>query len=284
MRKFLRKSPGLLILATAAVALALIACFFFSQKGVTFADRTVAEWSEALDRAPDSAKKRLRAGGAKAVPVLTELLEVESGSRATSAAEVLYQLAPEVASALPPLIAARRHVSLGVRYWVIRALERVAHVDEEVVAALVEALKDPSVPIRQRAAGALGNLGPTARRALPDLEQSLEDRNEIVRITAAGALLRLDRGQTKARRFLLEETGGQSPSEFRCYALAMLGSLGTVIADAAPQIQALLDDPDPKVRRRAADVLKQMQKPPANQVNPTATTMRRHPLPFPIKQ
>ena len=105
MRKFLRTSPRMLMLASAAIVIVLIVCLLLSQKGSVFGDQSAADWAAALGRDPTTAKKRLRAGGAKAVPVLVELLESAGGLTASDAAEVLYEIAPQAPAALPPLLA-----------------------------------------------------------------------------------------------------------------------------------------------------------------------------------
>jgi HEAT repeat protein len=278
MRKFLRTSPRMLMLASAAIVIVLIVCLLLSQKGSVFGDQSAADWAAALGRDPTTAKKRLRAGGAKAVPVLVELLESAGGLTASDAAEVLYEIAPQAPAALPPLLAARRHPSVGVRYWATRALERMESADDEMVSALIETLNDPSVTIRRRVARALGNLGPPARRALPELSRAFEDRNDIMRIAVAATLVRLDPGQTQALSFLIQKTGAESPAEFRRCALEALEWLGPAAADAAPKIRPLLDDPDEDIRQAAAGVLKEMARPAAH-IKPAMFPVKRPPRP-----
>lgn len=279
MRKFLSTSRGMLTLAGAAIVVVLALCLLLSQKGSVFAEKSLAEWATAVGRDPAAAKERLRAGGAKAVPVLVELLERADGLTASAAAEVLYQVAPEAGAALPPLVAARKHPSVGVRYWALRALERMGPADEETIPALMDALKDPSTSIRQRAARALGNLGPAARRALPELTQAFEDGNEIVRISVAGALVRLDPRKTQALTFLIQKARPESPIEFRRCALGTLEWLGPAAAAAAPDVRALLKDPVEEIRQAAAGVLKQMVPPDADAIRPAAAPLKRPPQP-----
>ena len=62
--------------------------------------------------------------------------------------------------------------------------------------ALVEALKDKAPPVRQAAAGALGQIGPDAKDAVPDLREAQKDSNKAVS-RAAGMALRRIQGKGK---------------------------------------------------------------------------------------
>jgi HEAT repeat protein len=273
-------SPRNLTLAVAAAALMFAACLLLAQKKPSFADRSAAEWAAALNRDPVRTKDRLRAGGAQAVAVLAELLDRGENATAGEAAEVLFQISPQARNALRPLVAARRHSSLGIRYWATRALERLGPDDEETVPALIEALKDPIPSIRQCAAQALGNFGSFARPAVPELSQALQDSNTIVRLFVAAALVRLDPKQGEALALLLKEIRPDSPDEYRRCALGRLEWLGPAVAKEVPRVRALLDDPDPEIRQAAAAALRNMTKPSATgNVVPTAFRVKRQPLP-----
>jgi HEAT repeat protein len=267
------------------MVIALSAVVLLSQRGVQFGDRSSVEWAQALDRDPPTAKASLRAGGVKAIPILVELLHGSDSLTASNAAELLHLLASEDESALQPLFAARKHPSVAVRYWAIRALANRRNTLEETVPALVEALQDPVASIRLQAARALGNLGPTARPAVPDLARSLEDRNQMVRVAAAAALVRLDRANAQALELLLQEASADSPMEYRCRALEALEALGPAAAEAAPGIRKLLQDPSSEVRRAADNILKQMAAPaaaapaPAGPAPPAAAVRKRLPRP-----
>jgi HEAT repeat protein len=56
------------------------------------------------------------------------------------------------------------------------------------VPALIEALKDKSINVRQNAAFALGGIGPAAKDAVPALSEALKDHEAIVSSAAEGAL------------------------------------------------------------------------------------------------
>jgi HEAT repeat protein len=68
-------------------------------------------------------------------------------------------------------------------------LVTIGRKDETVVPALAEALKDKEPGVRQRAAEALGAIGPKAKAAKPALtEAARKDRNRHVREAAVGAM------------------------------------------------------------------------------------------------
>jgi HEAT repeat protein len=277
MKKF--RSRRVLVLAVAIIT-ATSASLLLFERGAFFANRSTLEWAEALDQDAPAAKDSLRAGGTKAVPVLVELLQSSNGLTASNAAEVLYLIGAEDESARLFLIPARKHFSVGVRYWAVRALEQMRSHDE-AVPALIDALQDLVSSIRVQAARALGQFGPAAKRAIPELARVLEDRNQIVSLTAAGALVRLDRGQTKAMELLLRQVREDSPMAFRRYALAMLEWLGPAAAEAAPRLRPLLEDPSPEVRQAAASILKNIA--PAAAATPvpvTALSLKRLPRPL----
>jgi len=70
-----------------------------------------------------------------------------------------------------------------------RAVRQLVEMGEPAVPALIDALKDPEVRVRNAAASALWGLGPKARNAVPTLAEALADGN--VRLWAAKALAKI---------------------------------------------------------------------------------------------
>jgi len=68
------------------------------------------------------------------------------------------------------------------------AAEGLGWVGAAAGSVLIEAIKDPSPPVRRAAARALGRLGPAAKDALPALLHAVSDPDPEVRDAAAIAL------------------------------------------------------------------------------------------------
>jgi HEAT repeat protein len=123
-----------------------------------------------------------------AVPALVPLLTGEESVRA-SAAETLGRIGPGAKAALPNLIAAFKDSNA----W-RAAIRAVSRIGKDAVPLLIEALKDPAVPIRAGSAEALGRIGTDAKRAVPHLLvlRDRESEDAAVREAAAEALKLLD--------------------------------------------------------------------------------------------
>jgi HEAT repeat protein len=89
----------------------------------------------------------------------------------------------------------------------------------------LQALRDPDVRVRKKAAVKLGNVGATDPAAVPALAGALKDRDARVRAEAALALLRI----------------------------------GPAAREAIPALAAAQDDPDPTVRAFAGKALAKVQ-------------------------
>jgi HEAT repeat protein len=108
---------------------------------------------------------------------------------------------------------------------VLAGCEREATFQGRPTSHWIEDLKNPSYMARVRAANALGNIGPEARKAIPDIIPLLDDREFLVRWAAAGAL----------------------------------GQLGPPAKDALPTLKKLAaEDPDPGVRDAADNAVKEI--------------------------
>jgi len=78
------------------------------------------------------------------------------------------------------------------RIKAVRLLQHRTGEPEQVVPALIEALRDRDSDVRWGAAIGLGYFGDKARAAIPALQATLNDRDARVREGARNALIRID--------------------------------------------------------------------------------------------
>jgi HEAT repeat protein len=130
------------------------------------------------------------------------------------------------------------------------------------VTVWMKMLQDADPLLRRTAAHALGMIGPDARQAREVLTAALADEEGYVRVWAATALARVDRRKERVAVATLI-AALKDPQHFvRSLAAWELGRLGAgprALRAALPQLQALLADPDPSVRREASEALKRLQ-------------------------
>jgi tetratricopeptide (TPR) repeat protein len=139
-------------------------------------------------------------------------------------------------------------------------------------AAIAQALTDPAPPTRIAAAGALADLG--AADAVPQLRAALNDQNPAVRYMVRVALARL--GDPDGAT-VLRELAASPVSEYRLLAARIAAGQdpdGTWSAAVLP----LLQDADPMIRIRAADLLIQHGK--AEDAEPALDAALGDPTPF----
>lgn len=125
--------------------------------------------------------------------------------------------------------------------------------DVITVKALVQALKDRSEHVREKAAEDLGELG-DSRAIKPLIEALRKDQSVHVRQRAAYALGQL--GDAQASGPLVQALEDKSPS-VRREAVEALGRLG-YFSVVAPLIQAIVQDESTSVRERAGEVLENL--------------------------
>ncbi len=78
------------------------------------------------------------------------------------------------------------------------------------VHALIEALKDTEWSVCDRAAHALGRIGPEAKAAVPALSEALKDEYGLVRKATDVALRKITEGQSGDRK---DDAGAPGPGE-----------------------------------------------------------------------
>jgi hypothetical protein len=254
----------------------------------TYQSRPAAWWRERLvsQEPADQAEypRRLQAGGADAVPVLTDLLRAPEAEVRWRAADILGKIGPAAAPASAQLAAALHDGDSHVRTVAAQALGEIGPkgVDPAVVPGLVELLstgdrlpalralasigpaaapaiseiarvlrEDPDATTRWNAARTLGKIGPAAKTAIPALVQAMgDDPDALVREHAAEALG--DIGPDAAEAVADLAKACKDPShKVRRDAVRSLGQIGAPAKAALPQVEALLKDPEAIVREAA---------------------------------
>jgi HEAT repeat protein len=144
----------------------------------------------------------------------------------------------------------------------------------EATGALVEALGDADLIVRQHSAWALGQIGPDAldRAGLP-LVQALKDSSPAVREAAARALGEI--GTTPAMIMLLTKALRDASRTTREGAVQTLG--GLEVASAKQALLAALQDRHPRVRQGAVAALGELGATEA--VGPIASRLLEDPDP-----
>lgn len=123
-----------------------------------------------------SAAEALARLGAEAREAAVALVRA-SGDRDSSvrdwAVAALEELGPPRATDVEPLAALAINPELNIAYWACTLLGRLKDQAASGVPALIDALaKHQQLPVRERAAWALGQIGPSAKASLPVLEQA----------------------------------------------------------------------------------------------------------------
>jgi CubicO group peptidase (beta-lactamase class C family) len=115
----------------------------------------------------------------------------------------------------------------------------------------VAALRDPDTGVREKAAEALGKLGPVAASAVPALVRLFADPDPYVQGKASEALGRIGRAAVPALTQALQD---RAHTVRWCAAIA-LGRMGAAAHDAVPALTKALRDADENVRWCAAVAL-----------------------------
>jgi HEAT repeat protein len=137
----------------------------------------------------------------------------------------------------------------GVRTACLLALAKTAPGSNEAIKAYARTMRqDAEAPLRRLAADRLAGMGPAAAPAIGDLLATLEDADNEVRLAAASAVGRIGRPAIAPLVALAKD---RKPSAVRVLAIHALGEMGTTALPALGDIQALMNDPDPHVRRAA---------------------------------
>lgn len=91
------------------------------------------------------------------------------------AVATLEELGPPPESEIKPLAALANNPDLNIAYWACTLLGRLKEKSAPATPQLIESLaKHEDLAVRQRAAWALGQIGPGAKTAAPALEQAMQ--------------------------------------------------------------------------------------------------------------
>ncbi len=119
---------------------------------------------------------------------------------------------------------------------------------------MIKALSHADATIRQKAANALGEMGPEAKLAIPGLMKLLKDPDDLTRRMATEALNQIgppNRGELGALTAALKD----SSTEVRAYAALALGKLGSDAGSALPDLLEATKDKELSVRANALRAL-----------------------------
>lgn len=150
--------------------------------------------------------------------------------------------------ALDELTAALKDRDPDVRQQIVSALSSME--DQRAVPALVRAMADEKADVRREAISALGNIE-GLQRAPRELVAALSDSDSDVRQAALETLAHIKDPATSSAVIPLTRSG--QPLDVRAAAIEALTEIGGSQVEAV--LLELMKDPDPKIRKRAAQGL-----------------------------
>jgi HEAT repeat protein len=213
-----------------------------------------------------SAARALQRVADEAMPALIQGLQDRDPARRRVAAESLAEIVPGVPGPQRELKAALTDDVLEVRIQAAFALTWSK--SAEGVPALVAALKDPEMELRQRGAAGLCTLGPLGAEAVPALVEALGDQqDENLRVAAARALGLVGAKKTKEVVPALTRALADARPQVRSSAAEALAAIapqprtGAAFAqenEAIPALIELLADPFPDVNAKAQIALQKL--------------------------
>jgi HEAT repeat protein len=187
---------------------------------------------------------------------LTQQLSLPNAEDRRAAAAGLGAIGPAAKSALPGLITRLRsiHESAAVRHSVVKALGEIGAETEDVIPALVEALKDRRHRLCPPAAKALIRIGDKAIAALVGILKN-KTNDEEFRVAAATTLGAFESNCATAIPILIEILRDKNEAErVRDAAADALGKVGAEATIAATDLIGLMQE-NKTLRRSAAKAL-----------------------------
>jgi HEAT repeat protein len=171
-------------------------------------------------RVGESAMGALHGIGVASVPTLEAIARdsTNNSDLRGAALEVIGQMAPDSAAALP---------------------------------CLVKILQDRDKQLSDLARDMLRRFGPAAKVALPVLAEGLKDRSDYARVKSAATLYAINPQDTRVIKVLVDCLSS-GDADARRHACDELGMIGKPVADAIPSVEKCLKDPRAEVRRMAA--------------------------------
>lgn len=146
----------------------------------------------------------LAAAGTAAVEPVADLLGSSDAALRARAADVLGDLGPAAANAVPNLVKALEDPDAAVRRFAVEALGTTGQALDGAPHGIAALLSDPDLDVRRQAALALARLGPRAAadaETVPALMRALDDESHFVRGHAIDALKRIGTPDALAEAF-----------------------------------------------------------------------------------
>jgi HEAT repeat protein len=220
----------------------------------------------------------LKALGPKAAPLLSDLMKVvEKGHPydAVHALEVVQEIGPDAAGAVPELVAMLGHRQFShTNVDAVRAA--VVAIGVKAVPALLKAAESRDWVKRKAVVGALGGIGPENRETVDCPIRMLGDENEAVREEAAGSLGHWSDLAAVAAPALAKALRDPAPA-VRAAAAGSLIEAGFRRPGTAFELAAALRDSSPLVRKQAVKTLRFLwpEESPADEVRFAVAELRR---------
>jgi len=184
--------------------------------------------------------------GPAAVAPLARILEADKSNFRIPIIQALGRIRPPATAAVPRLKALLADDDAKVRLEAASALWKIAR-DKAAIPVMTAGLKDGNETVRMFAAGYLAELGVDARPALHDLILALSDRDPAVLNRAAAAVGGIGPEAKDAVPALMRAAGGPNLG-FGQYASTAAVQIGPA---AVPSLVEALDDRDIEVRGTA---------------------------------
>jgi alpha-L-fucosidase len=168
--------------------------------------------------------------------------------------QALADVPADASKEVPTLLRTMSDSDPQLRWLAEFALGRV---DERGIKALVQALRDDSVKIRQSAAFVLGPMGKKARSAISALLSAASDQETGVRVWALSALGDIHPGHPDVVRVVVRTLRDPEP-DVRRVALSIVIRLGPAATGASPVLMDVLQDADAGIRAMACTAFRQL--------------------------
>ena len=294
------------ISALVIVAAAIVFCVVWLNRGPRYQGKSARHWVGQLVRNETAARRALLALGPAGVPALADALSArqswlekklesfrprlpgwitrrllspfEASVRQQRALEVLDELGPSAAPAIPALLELDRQVSDDFFIYSVSARSVMLRIGDAGVPQLIQVLgrgKEPAT--RVKAAMYLGLIGARAAPASRALAKALHDASPAVRIEAVTALDQIGPPAADALP-ALRSALKLDDDDFRLHVVKALWDIGHDVELTVPVLLNVLRDPQNPGRARAATILARMG--PAAKAAAALTAVTREPFSY----
>jgi HEAT repeat protein len=220
-------------------------------------DQELSNDQNPVSKGPSVVEQALAAIGRPAVAPLIHQLDAPDPGRRRLAVRALKFLQSDARIAIPRLV--RLLKDHEVRFEAASALASIGNGERELILPLIVCLKDSDAAFRACAARALGNMKlceplPADSPLIPFLAMATRDAEPRVRAAGALAFGNLS-SVTPAPSPLLCRLLHDTSADVRLAALDACGRFSRP-GQSRDMVPLLLEDPDPRIRRRAAAVVR----------------------------